>query len=410
MRILWVKVGSLYPLDTGGKKRSHAMLRELSKEHEVTYLGLRDPSEDLTEEEKNDPYAKKKEWVDWRAASKNSLAFGFCLLFNFISSLPYALAKYRSVSLQERLHSLARENRFDLIVCDFLAPAMNFAGHIFRAPVVLFQHNMEAQIWKRMAESQKSWVRRSYFSSQWRRMKAWEGKLSTAFRGVITVSPEDTRHAREEYGLPNVLGDVPTGVDVSHFAIPGESVGPVARGGPFTIGFLGSMDWMPNIDAVEYFVAEILPLVRRDMAKTRLKIIGRNPTAGIRALAHGGEGRIEVTGTVEDVRPHVRECHVIVVPLRAGGGTRIKIFEAMAMGVPVVSTTIGAEGLPVTHGEDILLADDSVSFAEALKSVARDPVQAVAIAAQAREKVERDHSWASATKKFMNLCQPILVG
>lgn len=207
--------------------------------------------------------------------------------------------------------------------------------------MVLFQHNIEALIWQRLAAGRSSSVGRWFFRRQHRRMQQWEARLSSIFDGVVTVSPEDAELARSEYGLTNVLGHVPTGVDSGAF----KPAPPLAPGLSPTVGFLGAMDWMPNIEGVLWFVREVLPLVRQRVPGTRFKIIGRNPPPSIRALATAESG-IEVTGTVDDVQPHVHGCNLIVVPLLSGGGTRIKIFECMAMGVAVVSTTIGAEGLP----------------------------------------------------------------
>ncbi|MCW0217800.1 MAG: glycosyltransferase family 4 protein, partial [Prosthecobacter sp.] len=258
-----------------------------------------------------------------------------------------------------------------------------------------FQHNIESQIWKRLAEAEASLIKRRYLHLQYRRMFVWEDKLSRLFDGVITVSPDDSRLARELYGLSNVLGDVPTGVDVQLFQ-PGSPAAP-----PFTVGFLGSMDWMPNIDACQFFLDDIFPQVQAQRPDCRLKIIGRNPPAHLRERAND---HIIVTGTVDDVAPHVQSCHAIIVPLRAGGGTRIKIYEAMAMGVPVISTRIGAEGLPVVHEEDILLADEASDFANAIVRLANEPTLAASLAKQARLNVENHYSWTAATRIFMDQC------
>jgi glycosyltransferase involved in cell wall biosynthesis len=231
-------------------------------------------------------------------------------------------------------------------------------------------------------------------------MRRWEARLSALLDGVITVSPEDTALARSEYGLTNVLGDVPTGVDVLAFQV----ALPPPPGRPFTMGFLGSMDWLPNIDATFHFVQDILPHVRRVLPECRFKIIGRDPPAKIRDLALKNP-YIEVTGTVDQVQPHVHDCDVIVVPLKAGGGTRIKIYEAMAMGIPVVSSTIGAEGLAVTDGENILLANTVEEWVAALVKLAENPSIAADIASTARQHVARSYSWSVVTHCFLELCE-----
>jgi len=201
MRILWVKAGAFHPLDTGGKKRTHGMLTELSKEHELTFLGLRDDSTPLPAAELSDRYATHKEWIGLQDVRKRSPRFALALLVNTLSSLPYALAKYRSRALEQRLRNLASTRQFDIAICDFLAPAINFLHHSFHCPTVLFQHNIEAQIWQRLSAAQSNPLKRAYFRSQFKRMRNWEIKLSQEFDGVITVSPDDSAHARTAYSL-----------------------------------------------------------------------------------------------------------------------------------------------------------------------------------------------------------------
>lgn len=399
MRILWVKTGPLLPLDTGGKRRTHALLTEMSKAHHVVYLSLLPEGEQLHAQEEGDAYATEKQWVRTRTPAKGTLRFWLDLAKSTLcTTRPYALQRYEARALHQKLRELSQKQSFDLVICDFLAPALNFIGLRFQCPVILFQHNIEAQIWERLAANQSSLTKKWYLGIQHRRMKRWEARLSSLFDGVITVSPEDAEISRTEYRLTNVLGHVPTGVDVLSF----QPAPPRPPGQPFVMGFLGSMDWMPNIDATLDFVHEILPSVRAKLPDCRFKIIGRKPPAKIRELAVADAG-IEVTGTVEEVQSHVHQCDVIVVPLKAGGGTRIKIYEAMAMGVPVVSTTIGAEGLAVTPGENILIADGAAAFAASLLSLAQDRAFSGRLAEKARKEVETNLSWTKAASCFMEL-------
>ncbi len=405
MRILWVKAGPLLPLDTGGKRRTHAMLSEISRLHEVTYLSLLSDDVVLLPNEQLDPYAAEKIWVHADIAPKHSIRFWIDLVWGTLfSSKPYALEKYQVIALRSKLKELSLTREYHLIICDFLAPALNFVGLDFSAPTLLFQHNIESQIWKRLASSQSSILKRWYFRLQFCRMEKWESRLCQIFDGVITVSAEDAEIARTKYGLCNVLGHVPTGVDLTTFQP--SLIENCERS--FTVGFLGSMDWMPNIDACHYFTNEILPRIWQAHPQCHFKIIGRNPPLSIQNLAANDE-RISVTGTVDDVQPHVHQCDVIVVPLLAGGGTRIKIYEAMAMGIPVVSTTIGAEGLDVRNGEDILLADDSLNFASAIVSLMTDKGMRQNLALNSRRRVEKNHSWTAATHFFLSLCKDAVI-
>jgi len=227
------------------------------------------------------------------------------------------------------------------------------------------------------------------YDTQYRRMLAYEDNALQRFDGILTVSDADSETFHRLY--PDVcvkpMWVIPTGVDTDYFAPDGTS-----PSGPRLV-FTGSMDWLPNEDAMLYFCREVLPLIRAEEPRARLTIVGRTPTPAVRALA---DEHIEVTGTVADVRPFVRRASVYVVPLRIGGGTRLKIFEAMAMGQAVVSTTVGAEGLPITGGEHALIADGPRAFADAVLSLLRDSRRREALATAARKLVVDHHDWSVA--------------
>ncbi|MGV3658749.1 MAG: glycosyltransferase [Prosthecobacter sp.] len=396
MRILWVKHGTLFPPDTGGRKRTWSMLREIVRAgHELHYLALLPQGVTVSAAEEADAYATRKTWITHHETRKGSPRFFLDLAHNFfLSRRPYVLDRYLCAEWRAAIAQHAAQA--DIVVCDFLTPAPNFAGLRLPCPTVLFQHNIESQIWKRLSDTAGNSIKRAYLASQYRRMWQAEKSLSRDFDGIITVSPEDSAFCRDQYHLPKVLGDVPTGVDVEAFQPPAAPP-PVP-----TIGFLGSMDWMPNIDGVLWFAREVLPRIRGRLPGTRVKIIGRNPPPSIQALA--ADPLIEVTGTVPEVQPHVHACSLIAVPLLAGGGTRIKIFEAMAMGVPVVSTTIGAEGLPVQHGAEIQIADTPEDFATQTALLLTDTAAATALAMRARALMERRFGWGFAATRFLELC------
>lgn len=396
-KILWVKAGALHPPDTGGKIRTLSMLRELNRWNEITYLGLRSAEAELHPDEESDAYAREKVWITTSEPARKSPRFFFQIALNLLSKQPFALSKHFSPALRSRLVGLDASGRFDLIVCDFLAPALHFEGHAWRTPTVLFQHNMESQIWKRMAANHKHWIGRAFLGLQFRRMWRAEQRLSGLFDGIITVSREDSRFAVDEYGLKRVLGDVPPGVDTEFFK-PGLGENPSPL-----LAFLGSMDWLPNIEGVRWFVGHVYPEVKRRAPAARLRIIGRRPGPEIHALARS-DASIEVTGTVEDVRPWLRDAAAMIVPLLSGGGTRIKILEAMAAGTPVLSTAVGAEGLPFTDGSHLLLADQPGEFASRCVDLIESAELRNKLAEAARAEVMASYSWAAASRKFQELC------
>ena len=380
------------------------MLCEIARSHQVTYVALKDDAVDLHPDEANAPYAQTKIWIKWRETRKGSALFFRELFSNlFLSTQPYSLTKYKSESFAQAIRELCKNETFDLIVCDFLFPAPNLEDLPAATPTVLFQHNMEAQIWKRLAEGKKNPVARWYFHEQFRRMHEWEELLSRRFSGIITVSPEDTKYARDTYQLDNVLGDVPTGVDTSYF----KPTHPKETTPEITVGFLGSMDWMPNIESVHWFVNDIFPSIRQHVSNIKFLIIGRRPPRSVTSLAEK-DTSIEVTGSVEDVRPYLGRCDMLVVPLRSGGGTRIKIMEALAAELPVVSTSVGAEGLGLVDGEHILIADSAEDFAKSVCLLAANASLRKILGTTGASLVEAKHGWGPVTDDFLDHCVKLL--
>ena len=395
MHILWIKTEFLHPVDKGGRIRTYQMLRALKREHRVTYLTLDDGTAAPNAEELALEYADVVERVTFTPPAKGSAGFFLDLLRNVFSSLPYAVARYRSRALRDRIRELCAAGDVDVVVCDFLAPSLNVPDGLGQ-PTVLFQHNVEAMIWERHATVAKHPVKRAYMRRQWQRMLRHEQRECARFDHVIAVSAEDAAVFREQYGVAEA-SHVPTGVDTAYFRPTGQ----VGRN-MHEIVFTGSMDWMPNEDAIRWFVKDILPLVRARVPDATLTVVGRNPSASIRAL--GDDPAITVTGSVPDVRPYIERAAAFIVPIRIGGGTRLKIFEAMAMERPVVSTAIGAEGLPVRDGVDALLADTPEAFADAVVRLLLDPALASRIGDAAASEVRAEYGWDRVAARFADIC------
>jgi sugar transferase (PEP-CTERM/EpsH1 system associated) len=253
---------------------------------------------------------------------------------------------------------------------------------------VVFTHNVESEIWRRHAET-ASGLTRPLYRAQYRRMLRFEHRALDRFEGVLAVSATDRDTLTRIYhdAIHGPVHVVQTGVDTGFFEPAPTPAGSRA------LVFTGSMDWLPNEDAMLYFCRDVLPRIRAQEPHVSLSIVGRAPTPAVARLAQ--EAGVSVTGRVDDVRPYMAESAVYVVPLRIGGGTRLKIFEAMAMGKAVVSTTVGAEGLPVHDGEHLLLADDSESFASAVVRLLRDDDRRRSLEAAARTLVVEHYDWAA---------------
>ena len=205
-----------------------------------------------------------------------------------------------------------------------------------------------------------------------------------------------------DYGVAKVH-DIPTGVDIDFFK-PSNN----ASARPNSLVFTGSMDWLPNEDAMRYFIDDILPIVRRRIPDIHLTIVGRNPYPSLLELAQRNPA-LTVTGRVDDVRPYIEDAVAFIVPIRIGGGTRLKIYEAMAMEKPVISTTIGAEGLPVRDGAELLIADDAGTFAEAVVKVLTDSQLATQLGANSARLVRQNFGWSGVAATFADLCRAAIV-
>ncbi|HKP87656.1 MAG TPA: glycosyltransferase family 4 protein, partial [Blastocatellia bacterium] len=301
--------------------------------------------------------------VSTGAPDSTALERGLDYLRRLPSRAPYAVTKFSSAEVRQMLKGWLRAGgRFDVAVCDFLSVSLDFP-RLLETPSVLFQHNVESILWQRQAEHEPNLIKRMLFKLEAAKMIRYERSAVGRFHHVIAVSDHDRRQMSAMID-PARISVVPTGVDLKRCA---SGAGPSACA-PLVI-FVGSMDWEANIDGVDYFCREIWPAVKKSVPAARLRIVGRNPHQRVKRWACE---EIEVTGTVPSVIEHYREAAVNVVPLRVGGGTRLKIYEAMAMGKATVSTGIGAEGLDVEDGRDILLADTAESFADSISKLLTD--------------------------------------
>jgi sugar transferase (PEP-CTERM/EpsH1 system associated) len=395
MRILWVKPGGLWPLDTGGRLRSFHTISELSRRHRVTVLTTHGPDEEADALAARLALCERVCSFAHRPAKQGSLRLGAALAASWLSELPVDLWKWRVPRLRAEAARLMQGGEVDVCVADFLAAAANvpLGGKV---PVVLFEHNVEYVIWQRLAALEGRPWRRRLLEREARKMRRVEARACAQAALTVAVSEEDRALLRAAAPSARVRS-VPTGVDISYFTPNGRA--------DTGLVFTGSMDWYPNEDAILYFADQILPRIRAELPEASLTVVGRRPTARLRAATAGLP--IEVTGRVDDVRPYVSRAAVYVVPLRAGGGTRLKICEALAMGKPVVSTTVGAEGLPLVSGEHFIRSDEPADFARAVVSLLRDPERRRALGAAGRRLMEERHSWQRVTDRFEAHCREV---
>ena len=388
MKILWVNNLFLHPTTKGGQIRTLEMLKWLSQWHEVHYVAYDNPK---TPEgmRRAGEYSARAYGCPFRITRRFTPAFFLELLQNLASPLPSLIDRRRSPEMRELLERLMREESFDAMVCDFLTPSIN-TPHLENW--ILFQHNVETMIFRRYAATAHDPLRRWYFHNQAERLFRYEGEVCRGVRRVVAVSETDAETMRREFGVREV-SVVPTGVNLEYFARRTE---PAAAA---DLVLVGSMDWLPNIDGITYFAHDILPRIRQRLPGCTVAVVGRDPVPAVRELANRDSG-IQVTGTVADVRPYLWGSKVSIVPLRIGGGTRLKIYESMAARTPVVSTSIGAEGLPVQSGEHIQLADTPEAFAERCVELLESAPERERLSEAAWRLVAERFSWEGVARQF----------
>lgn len=386
MNILLTLRQPLLPADTGGKVRSLNILSRLAQRTSIHAVSFADPIGETGAIAEMKRLFDSYTPVPWRESKKYSPSFYAGLAANQIGAWPYFLSKCNRPEFVAAVQAVEKRRRFDLVFCDFLhtaAPLMNLRFQ----PKVVFEHNVEYLLRKRKWEVESNPFRKWVLKNEWTKTQAIEAEVCRTFDHVLAVSPDDRRTMTQKFGISHV-SVLPTGVDTDYFQ-------PSASGSiPGRLVFVGSMDWDPNEDGIVWFLRYVYPRIRSAAPNASLAVVGRNPSTRLRGIA-SDYPCVELTGRVSDVRPYLSEAEVAVVPLRIGGGTRIKIPEAMAMAKAIVSTTIGAEGLPFGNGRELCIVDRPEDFSEAVITLLHDRVLRNGIASAARKVVVEKHSWNS---------------
>lgn len=370
-----------YPLDTGKRIRTFHLLRVLARHHRITYLAYGSKGSagaQFLREHGMNPAAVAP-------PDRGQSGFGFYLrlLANLFSPLPYIVTSHTTSRFQHEVSRRVASGEYDLVLCEW-TPYAVFLRKLPEARAVISAHNLETTIWRRYEEAEPNPVRRAYIALQRAKVERFERRAFLWAQGTTAVTAAEA-DAIAALGVPYPVEVVENGVDLEYFS-PRDT--PAL---PHRLVFTGSMDWRPNQDAVLFFVREVLPLIRRKIADVSLAVVGRNPPKKITAL--DGRRGVIVTGTVPDVRPFIAQAALYVVPLRIGGGSRLKILEALAMGKPVLSTGIGAEGLRLTPGRHIEVRDSAVELAAATVDLLLDPVRRRELGETGRRRVETEYGW-----------------
>jgi sugar transferase (PEP-CTERM/EpsH1 system associated) len=394
MRILVVAPYPPYPPRFGGAARIYHLLRVLARDHRITLLSFASPDEaadmrplaDLGIEVHTVPRAPARSPRRKRLYQLRSLV-----------GRTYSHYSLWSPRMAAGLDGLLSRRRFDVVQLEFGDLAGSYA--VAPGPLrVLDEHNVEYRFLERLERQERSRLRRLFYRLEARKLRDDELAACRRADAILTTSDVDRATLAPDVGTTPIRV-VPNGVDTTFF-----TPGPAGNGRPRLV-FTGAIDYQPNTDAVLHFCAEIWPRVRRAAPEATLAIVGKDPPPAVLALA--GEG-VTVTGTVPDVRPWMQSATAFVVPLRTGGGTRLKILEALASGRAVVSTSLGCEGLEVTPGRDILVADEPAAFADAVLRCVGDPALRARLGAAGRALVEERYRWEAIGANLADFYQELL--
>lgn len=400
LRILWVKLGGLWPITSGGRLRSYHIIDELSRSHDVTVLTTtRDDEKDILLSSAL-PSCKDVLSFVFSPPKKNEKAFITSLAASWLTHLPVDLYKYQCPQLRREARTQLDSGNYDICIADFLTSIPNVPMHS-GIPVIHFSHNVEFNIWRRLCDTETNWLKKMLLAIEWRKMRRYESQACNTTAATIAVSDEDAQML-QQISPQARISSVSTGVDIDFF-----KPDPAAQINPVELVFSGSMDWHPNEDAMLFFMDKVLPRVRQEIPQLTLTIVGRNPSSRLQTTAKNAN--VEVTGTVSDIRPWLNRAAVYIVPLRIGGGTRLKIYEALAMGKAVVTTTIGAEGLNLQDGVHLLHADNAETLARQVVRLLHDPALASNLGTAGRQLVEANYAWSQVARQFETLCRQVLV-
>ena len=395
MKILFLSPTVPYPLTDGGRIRVFNLLKQIALKNDITLLALETQQSDTSSVPHIEQLGIKVHLV------QNSATLPRVSLRTLISACikrqPITVARYNVPAYRQKLRELLTSETYDLVHYEMFHTAQFYTETDL--PSVLSQQNVDSAIWHRLTGETSNLFYKCAYWTQQRAFQRYERVLSPQFDAVTCTSDIDAKVFQQFCG-DDVVKVIPNGVDVSHYQPDFASEAPVH------LIYIGSMDWYPNEDAVSFFAEEVLPQVQKNVPDVKFSIVGGNPSARVQQLADR-EG-VVVTGRVPEIKPYFAEATVFVVPLRIGSGTRLKILEALAMGKAVVSTSVGAEGLALRDGEEILIADDPIDFAKAVIKLLTNPPLRKQIGEKGRARVEQDYDWRNIGEKLLTVYESVI--
>jgi len=400
MKILLLTQVLPYPPDSGPKVKTWNVIKYLSRNHEVTLVSFV-RGDQRAEIEQLKKYCVAVHTVPMKRGVMRDLR---ALTESLLSGQPWILVRDRRKAMFDQIERLTRETKFDFVHADQLNMAQ-YAEQVPGVRKVLDAHNALWLLYRRLVEKLGMGAEKLIYSRDWRLLKRYEGRICQEFDALLAVSDEDRGALEEAAGPLKNLVVTPITVDCDEVEV-------VQRHADADhILHIGTMFWAPNVDGILWFAREIYPLIQANRPDVMFDVVGARPPAEVQALSQE-DASIHVTGYVTDPAEYLRMAGVMIVPLRAGGGMRVKILNAMAQGLPIVTTTLGCEGISVEPGRDVLIADTPADFAQAVLSLLSQPELAQKLGENGRKLIETTYDYRSACRpmdQIYSLQDPALV-
>jgi glycosyltransferase involved in cell wall biosynthesis len=382
-----------YPPDSGPKIKTWNVLKYLAQHHEVTLVSfVRGNQSAEVNHLKN--YCRAVYTVPM---SRGAWRDGRYMIQSLVTRQPFLMVRDDRAAMHQVIKQVTTQTQFDIVHADQLNMAQ-YAQRVTRAGKILDAHNalwlLYKRLWQTMAPGPKKWL----LGRDWHLLKQYEGQICRRFDGLLTVSEEDKAALQEAAGRSLETTVIPIAIDT-------DEVVKVHRFAEADhILHIGTMFWPPNIDGILWFLHEIFPLIQARRPNTTFNVVGAKPPPEIMAYSNNGSG-VNVTGYVIDPTSYYERTGVMVVPLRAGGGMRVKILNALAQGLPIVSTTLGCEGIAVEPGRHLLVADTPEAFAQATLGLLEDKRLADALGYDGRHLIQSTYDYRVACRPLEALYQ-----
>ncbi|MGQ0601233.1 MAG: glycosyltransferase family 4 protein [Anaerolineales bacterium] len=390
MKVLLLTQVLPYPPDSGPKIKTWNTLKYLARDHEITLVSFV-RGDQAAEVEALRRYCQAIHTVP---LTRSPIADGWAMVSSLITGQPWMMVRDDQRAMRELIDQLCATTRFDVVHADQLNMAQ-YAARVPDARRVLDAHNALWLLYQRLAATMPAGPRRWLLERDWRLLKDYEGRQLRECDFVLAVSDEDRSALLEAAGETRGVTVIPIAVDLEELPFVPR------RAEADHLFHIGTMYWPPNIDGMLWFIREVLPMIKAQHPDVALDIVGARPAQELSSL--NGQDGINVTGYVQDPQPYLEQAGVFIVPLRAGGGMRVKILEALARGLPLVTTSLGCEGIAVEHGRHALIADTPAAFAQAVVRLLTDRVFAADLARRGRQLIEDVYDYQVACRPLDEL-------